>query len=303
MQPLSAIGRAGLLLALAAALSPGSSIIAANGATDRSHHLEMTRVDPDAPPLPGPPSADACDPLLVPRILARLQRDYDALQRFSFREASHTVRLDREGEIRSTEIMLSDVFFADGRRMRRSLAKGAATDDAHAPATADQEPSLNLEQLAGCFTFSPIGPDELDGHAALRIGFAARAGCIEGSGRIARILGRLAGEIWVDGDGFELLRLRGNIREPVTFGFGLLAKIESFEVAVERQPVGEGVFAATQIDYHARGRIFPARRFDLHRTRARSDFRVTPSDVSSSATSTPSRLPVSDPDRRPRNRS
>lgn len=241
---------------------------------------------------------------LLPRILARLEIDIDALKFFSFREASQVEHRSRTGEIRSREEELSEVFYQDGRRMRRELPGDLETTTPPPAALADREPSFNLNELAACFTFSPAAEVSLADRPALRLDFAARPGCLEAPGLAARrILGNLNGRMWIHPDGYELLRLEGNLRSPVTFGFGLLGKVETFDLTVEREAVRPGVFAMTRLEYHARGRTFPARRFDLRNRRDRGSFQRISGDTLSSSTTSPSQHPASDRDPHPRNQS
>ncbi|HET6278231.1 MAG TPA: hypothetical protein VFG08_05555 [Candidatus Polarisedimenticolia bacterium] len=235
---------------------------------------------------------------LLPRILSRLESDLDALRSFSFREEKQVERRSRTGDISSRERELSEVFHQDGLRMRRTLANGQASE----PRT-DEEPSPDLKDLASCFTYSTATPAMLAERPALRLDFAARSGCLQTPGRAERILGNLEGRLWVDPEGYDLLRIEGHLRAPVTFGFGLLGKVESFELEVEREAVSPGVFAMTRLEYHAQGRIFPARRFDLRNRRDRSSFQRVSDDALSSAATTPSPPRSSDPDPDRRNRS
>lgn len=252
--------------------------------------------------LVGPATIPSAEPentgeSLLPRLLSRLASDLDALRLFSFREEIQVERRTRSGDISSLERELSEVFHQDGLRMRRTLAN----DQASAPRT-EEEPSLDLNDLASCFTYTTATPAMLAERPALRLDFAARSGCLQTPGRAERILGNLDGRLWVDPDGYDLLRIEGHLRAPVTFGFGLLGKVESFELEVEREAVSPGVFAMTRLEYHARGRIFPARRFDLRNRRDRSSFQLDSHDALSSATTTPSprRSSHQDPDRRNR---
>ena len=242
------------------------------------------------------------DPIL-PRVLAHLQHDHDALQLFSFREASRLERRDKSGELRSSESVISEIFYDEGHRMRRSLVPGDPEEGNARPATADREPTIDLKGIASCFRFETVGSETLDGRPALRIAFAARADCMSEGGRVARILGHLAGDLWLDSEGFDLLRLEGTLQKPVTFGFGLLGRIDVFDITLSREAVSHGVFAVTRIDYHARGRTFPVRRFDMQMTRERSQFRAHAGATRSSATSIPSRQQTSHRGHRPRNRS
>jgi len=240
---------------------------------------------------------------LLPRIVSRLESDIDALELFSYRERSEIERRSRTGEVSSREQRLSEIYHQDGQRMRRTLVEGADTPDAPPPAQTDGEPSLDLEDLASCFNFSQGISEPLADRIALRLDFSAIPDCLQAPGRAARILGNLDGRIWIDSEGYDLLRIEGHLRSPVTFGFGVLGKVETFDLEVEREAVSPGVFAMTRLEYHAKGRIFPLRRFDLRTRRVRSSFEPLPGDALSSSTTTPSPRRSSDPDQHLRTRS
>ena len=253
---------------------------------------------------PGPSAEPAATgDSLLPLIVSRLERDIDALKLFSFREELQVERRGRTGEISSSEQKLSEVYHLDGHRMRRTLAEGQQGPAPPAAARTDKDPSLDLKNLASCFTFTPATLETLADRPALRLEFAARPGCMQAPGRAARILGNLDGRLWIDPEGHELLRIEGHLRSPVTFGFGILGKVETFDLEVDREAVSPGVFAMTRLEYHAKGRMFPARRFDLRNRRDRTSFQRTTGDTLSSSTTTPNPRRSSDPDPDLRDRS
>lgn len=270
--------------------------IMARAATIAALLLGSAAPGPSAEPTSG---ADS----MLPRIVSRLQRDIEALKLFSFREELQVERRTTTGEISSREQKLSEVFHQDGRRMRRPLAEEQGGSAPPVAAKTDRDPSLDLEDLATCFTFSPATIETLTDRPALRLEFAALPDCLQVSGRAARILGNLDGQLWIDPDGFELLRIEGHLRGPVTFGFGILGKVETFDLEVHREAVSPGVFAMTRLEYHAKGRMFPARRFDLRNRRERTSFQRLTGDALSSTTTTPNPQQPSDPDPDRRNRS
>ena len=253
---------------------------------------------------PGPSAEPAATgDSLLPSIVSRLQSDIDALKLFSYREELQVERRSRTGEISSRKQKLSEVFHQDGRRMRRTLAERQEGASPPPAAKTDKDPSLDLKDLASCFTFTPATMEMLVDRPALRLEFAARPGCLQAPGRAARILGNLDGRLWIDPEGYELLRIEGHLRSPVTFGFGLFGKVETFDLEVEREAVSPGVFAMTRLEYHAKGRMFPARRFDLRNRRDRSSFQHATEDALSSTITTPSPRQPSDSDPVRRNRS
>lgn len=260
---------------------------------------------PNAGQPGGSPAGPGVDDL-VPRILARLEIDQEALRGFSYLESSITEKRDGHGDLRSHDIDTSEVFFVEGRRMKRPAPSGTRMDPGvapDAPAVEDREPPLDIRDLASCFHFYAIGTETLHGDPALRMDFTAIKGCLKGTGRTRRILGNLSGSLWVDPEGFELLRLEGRLQQPVTFGLGLLGKVNRFDVELQREAVAPGVYATTYVTYRATGRIFLARSFDRRSVRARSHFSPVSVEQLSAITSSPSQPPASDRDPHLRSRS
>ena len=70
----------------------------------------------------------------------------------------------------------------------------------------------------------------------------------------------------------EIVRVEGAIEKPVSIGFGILGRIESFRIRVDREAVSPDVWAIVRTDYRARGRSFIFNRFDVQSTRYRSAF-------------------------------
>jgi hypothetical protein len=104
------------------------------------------------------------------------------------------------------------------------------------------------------------------------VAFSAKDGCMGRETRAARLLGHLAGTLWLDADRFDILRVQGHLKGPVTFGFGILGRVERFDLELDRERVESGFYATTRITYRARGSSFLLNRFDLRSSRHRSAF-------------------------------
>jgi hypothetical protein len=226
---------------------------------------------------------------ILPRILGRLEMDRAALQEYSYLESSLLERRDRDGLLRSQDSETHQIFFQDGRRMKRPVAsasvpQGEGGDSGRAEE--DPDSPLDLRTLASCFQFDLIGEDTLSGSPLLQVDFTAMPGCLEGTGRAVKILSNLRGTMWIEPGHYEVRRVEGRLQRPVVFGFGLFGKVETFEVELERSPV------------------FLARSFDLRSTHARTDFTLLAADhLMSSTTSSPNPPRASDPDPNPRDQS
>jgi hypothetical protein len=187
-----------------------------------------------------------------------------------------------------------EVFTRDGQRLKRPLSEDLSQDTQGFSIVREEESEfmrprpdavelagppgdgLDLERLVGCFKLYPVGHEPLDGKEALRVAFSAIEGCMGRETRAARLLGNLAGTLWVDAAGFDIVRVRGYLKSPVTLGFGILGRVERFDLEVDRVPIDPGFYAATRITYRARGSSFLLNRFDLRSSRHRSAFAPVP---------------------------
>ncbi|MFQ5876837.1 MAG: hypothetical protein ACE5JH_03950 [Acidobacteriota bacterium] len=233
---------------------------------------------------------------LADRVLARLRSDREALQRFSWVETAVLEKRARDGSIRDRTIEVHEITFRDGRRYERRLSFDADRDaDGFAIMRQEesrflrsQDPSegalkrakespLRAERLLQCFRLRPIGVEALDGNPSLKVQFEPIPGCLTG-GRAARLLQRVSGMIWLDERTADIRRLEGRLQQPVSFGFGILGRVDSFEIDFDRMSVALGVWSMVRATYRARGRLFLFRSFDVTSTRFRSAFALSDPD-------------------------
>jgi hypothetical protein len=225
------------------------------------------------------------------RILERLQQDRDQLLKHRFVESALIEKLAQDGTVRSSTVEVYEVFTLDGERLKRPLSEDVADGPEGftivrqeesrflRPRTGPGRPAgdsggdgLDLERLVGCFNLYPVGREALEGDEVLRVAFSAKDGCMGRETRAARLLGHLAGTLWLDADRFDILRVQGHLKGPVTFGFGILGRVERFDLELDRERVESGFYATTRITYRARGSSFLLNRFDLRSSRHRSAF-------------------------------
>jgi hypothetical protein len=225
------------------------------------------------------------------RILERLESDRDQILRHRYVESTLLEKLGQDGTVRSSTVEVYEVFTRDGRRLKRPLSEDLSQDSQGFSIVREEESGfmrprrdtveaadppagdgLDLEKLVGCFNLHPIGRETLEGKDALRVAFASVDGCMGRETRATRLLGNLAGTLWVDAGDFDILRVRGFLKSPVTLGFGILGRVDRFDLEVDREPIDPGFYATTRITYRARGSSFLLNRFDLRSSRHRSAF-------------------------------
>lgn len=265
-------------------------------------------------PDQGGPGADAPD--LLPRLLKRLQDDRDGMRHWSYVESIVLEKRATDGEVRSRTNEVYEVFFQDGRAMKRPLSVDleqdsqgfnvvrreearfipAGTKDVP-PARPDKESAFDVERLVRCYQFEPQGDESLGDRAAVRVGFKPVAGCLDDGSRAGRLLQNLTGLLWVDARDSDILRIKGSLEAPVSFGFGLLGRVEHLDLEVQRESLAAGLYAMTHVEYRARGTSFIFHRFDVRSVRERSAFTRTDDHAASPTPDPPRAKGAAEPDR------
>lgn len=268
---------AGLLLLLAAGAAPPLRA--------------ASPVRSPAGPSAGVPGVDEKD--LIQRLQARLESDRDAIRRYSYVESAVLEKRTPDGSLRSSTTEVYEITYREGRRVKRRLADDLAQDSdgfalmrreesrfaspgaggaAAGRLRGAKEGPLDVDRLVGCFRLYPLGRDRVADTPTIKVAFTSIDGCLADDSRAARILNGLAGTLWVDEGSFDLVRVRGYLKQPVTFGFGLLGKVDAFDLELDREPLEPGLYAVTRIAYRAHGTSFLFHRFDVRSTRQRSGF-------------------------------
>jgi hypothetical protein len=96
----------------------------------------------------------------------------------------------------------------------------------------------------------------------------------------ARIVHSLAGTILIDTANKRLARVLGHLVTRVDFGYGLLGRIDSGTLELERVEVGPKLWKTAFINVHFSGRMVVFKTFNKDQFERRSDFQVVSSDLS-----------------------
>ena len=251
----------------------------------------------------GPSIADptGAETEFTERILTRLKSDIQGLRQMTWVETAVLEKRDRRGAVRSRTVEAEEIFFEGTRRLQRPLSADMSDDTNSLSIVRDEESRFlrksearevrsnpfDMENLMRCFRFNPEGMDAGDDGTFLKFAFRPIEDCIQDSGRAARILNNLAGTLWLDDATSEVVRVEGAIEKPVSFGFGILGRIDSFRIRIDREAVSPDVWAIIRTDYRARGRSFIFNRFDVQSTRYRSAFARQSSAVAGGADENP----------------
>jgi hypothetical protein len=96
----------------------------------------------------------------------------------------------------------------------------------------------------------------------------------------ARIVHSLAGTILIDTANKRLAKVAGHLVTRVDFGYGLLGRIDSGTLELERVEVGPQLWKTAFINIHFSGRMVLFKTFNKDQSERRSDFQVVSSDLS-----------------------
>jgi hypothetical protein len=96
----------------------------------------------------------------------------------------------------------------------------------------------------------------------------------------ARIVHSLAGTILIDTANKRLAKVLGHLVTRVDFGYGLLGRIDSGTLELERVEVGPKLWKTAFINVHFSGRMVVFKAFNKDQFERRSDFQVVSSDLS-----------------------
>jgi hypothetical protein len=81
------------------------------------------------------------------------------------------------------------------------------------------------------------------------------------AGRLAR---SMVGEIWVDEDAREVMKIEARTTEDITFGFGLIARLtKGTTMTVGRQAIADNVWFPVSVRFNGGGRALLFRKVEL----------------------------------------
>ncbi|HTB91685.1 MAG TPA: hypothetical protein VK728_02570 [Candidatus Sulfotelmatobacter sp.] len=96
----------------------------------------------------------------------------------------------------------------------------------------------------------------------------------------ARVIHSLAGTMLIDPERKRMTRIAGRLMNRVEFGYGLLGRIDSGTVELERVEVGPLEWKTAFINIHFSGRVAVFKTISKDQFERRSDFREVASDLS-----------------------
>jgi|GraSoiStandDraft_32_1057276.scaffolds.fasta_scaffold267329_1 hypothetical protein len=144
---------------------------------------------------------------------------------------------------------------------------------------AEDEDELKLQKLLSLMPQAFVFDDDgMDGNL-LRVKFRPNLDYSPPTYE-ARVIHSLAGTILINSKQTRLARVSGQLINQVTFGFGLLGRIDSGTLEFERVEVGPQQWKTAFINIHFSGRAVIFKTVNKDQYERRSDFRAVSSDLS-----------------------
>jgi len=144
---------------------------------------------------------------------------------------------------------------------------------------AQDEDELKLQKLMSlmplAFLYDYDGVEE----NLLRVKFRPNPGYVPPTYE-SRVIHSLAGTILIDSKQTRLAKISGQLINQVTFGFGLLGRVDSGTLEFERVEVGPQQWKTALINIHFSGRAVIFKTVNKDQYERRSDFRAVSSDLS-----------------------
>jgi hypothetical protein len=205
----------------------------------------------DTAPLPDPqPFFDA-----VRRNLTRSQEDQKL---FGYKERRTNVNLNPFGRLGTNGTRLIEVMpTRDGAQLRRVLERdGVPVPDSQPNRRENRMPQGRtvVEDVASVLEIAISHREMLEGRPAIVVRFQARPAAKPRTreGRIARAF---TGLIWVDESAHEVRRIEATAIDDITFGYGMLARVNQGSVVqVERRLVEGDAWLPTSMRFKGEGR-------------------------------------------------
>jgi hypothetical protein len=222
------------------------------------------------------------------------RRSEEALSRFAYDVTEVRERLDKQGRAQRKEIHAFEVFYVQGRPVRRlvgrnnrELSEGdrereerrvrELAEAIREGRAVTEQPGVRLSRILERYDFSSRGAEVIEGRCSLVFDFAARPGDFELERD--KLLRNLSGSLWVDEAEHAVARLEVRNTSGLRFAFGLGASISTLSFHMAFTYMEEGVWLPLRLEAYAEGRRLLFRRFRSRRTTTYSNYRRFEVDV------------------------
>jgi hypothetical protein len=185
--------------------------------------------------------------------------------------------LERDGQpIPPAQIAAQDrAFLARLDDYRKALAReGANERDARERRARERQlrERAQVDEATRIFTFKIERREQIGPHRAVVVSFTPKPG-MRPQSREARVAYAFVGQAWVHEDEYELIRLEAEAKDDVSFGWGMIAKLnEGMKVLVTRVRLPDGTWVPERSHFKGEGRALMLRKVTVDDLREYSGY-------------------------------
>lgn len=250
-------------------------------------------------PAPGPsqPAPSSKETLsndeikdLIRRVAENDMQNEKRLRDYTYIEREETKKLNKKGEVTSTESKTSEVLQIYGETVEKLVAKNdkplpekeAAKEDARIQkiidkrrneSDPDREKRIKKEEkdreegrefvreVADAYNFRLLGVETISGRDAWVIEAEPRPGYVPHK-REAKALTKIAGKIWIDKEESQWVKLDTRVTDTISLGLFLARLHEGTRVMVEQTRVNDEVWLPKHAAVHVDVRLALLKNFD-----------------------------------------
>ena len=238
------------------------------------------------------PASDEADRSLpdgnaLVRSMVDRQRSFEkAIDQYTYDVVSTRLKLDGDGRVKESRVRQYQVFFTNGRAMRKLVGEDgrplppdkAAKEDERVlkearsargedrSQTEKDDHVIRLSEVLDRFDFTAVRREPMGDRSTVVVAFQA----LPGSWKLKHdnVLRALEGRLWIDEAERAVVRAELSNNQKVKFGGGLLASVSSFGYTVDFVPVDD-IWLPRRSEGSAAGRLMLVKGF---RYRLREEF-------------------------------
>ena len=200
-----------------------------------------------AAPLPEPGN-------FIAEFKKTLRSDEELLRQYTYTETE-----TRSGP-RKTEVKVYEVLPASNGRPanRRLISKNgvAVTPKDEKVKNRDiQKDERVRDEVFQMYDVAMLGRETMDGYTTIALSFKARPG-YKPISKEAEFLRHVAGRVWVEEHEHQLVRIEAEVSDPISFGFGLLGKIQKgSHFTAGRKKINGEIWLPSRFEMEAAARV------------------------------------------------
>ena len=229
---------------------------------------------------------------IVSKSLGAAELSWQARNAYIYMERDEDRRLDSAGQVQSQNVDVTKVTLVNGIRFEELVEHNGqlpSADDQkkrdvdieklkHETAAEqaerlrkDQENRSFLHVLLEAFDFRLVGEEIVDGRPAYMLEATPHPG-YHGSGKYAKLLARVQGNLWVDKQDFGWVKVDGEVTQSFSMGLFVARVQRGSHILLEQICLGDAVWVPKRLEVRASARILFLKSLELDRILTYSDY-------------------------------